>query len=259
MSNETPDKCLQAAKQNSLNGRAEALRVILALDPERGLDDYITSRVSYDGEPDCQWDQKKLEELFGLRGNYDDSPIERLAVVLDDMYWQLVAKKDNYETLLDLVGRLIRQIDAGGMKDGTNSPLKLLRTGADYEEAIEHINSLIDADPSQERTQEMELWAKLIELYEEREYPIDRPDSIGDEEGVASKSSNDCEIIKVCHWTVDDCEASTWRGTCNVVWYFPDGASPKDSDLRYCPHCGGIALIDGCPVAGADALADEEE
>ncbi len=128
MDNETPDKYLQTAKQNSLNGRAEALRIILALDPELGLDDYITSRVSYDGEPESQWDQKKLEELFGLRGSYDDSPIERLAVVLDDMHWQLVAKEDDHETVLNLVGRLIRQIDAGDVKDGINSPLKILRT-----------------------------------------------------------------------------------------------------------------------------------
>jgi hypothetical protein len=69
---------------------------------------------------------------------------------------------------------------------------------------------------------------------------------------------NECTKTKVCHWTIEDEEASTWSGDCGVVWYFPDGATPKDSCLNYCPRCGGIVLIDGCPVMGK-ALAGGEE
>jgi hypothetical protein len=60
--------------------------------------------------------------------------------------------------------------------------------------------------------------------------------------------TNDCTQIRVCHWQVDDEEMSTWRGGCGVVWYFPDGATPRDSDLRYCPRCGGVVIIAGLPV-----------
>lgn len=47
-----------------------------------------------------------------------------------------------------------------------------------YEEALTHVESLMDAKPGSKQADELELWALLIEQYEKEQYPINDPDPI---------------------------------------------------------------------------------
>jgi HTH-type transcriptional regulator/antitoxin HigA len=55
---------------------------------------------------------------------------------------------------------------------------KVIKTEAEYETALEHISSLMDAAPDTPAEDELELWALLIEQYEKKHFPIDAPDPI---------------------------------------------------------------------------------
>lgn len=55
---------------------------------------------------------------------------------------------------------------------------KILKTEADYEQALAHLDSLMDATPGSPAEEELELWSLLIERYEQEHFPIDLPDPI---------------------------------------------------------------------------------
>lgn len=55
---------------------------------------------------------------------------------------------------------------------------KLIKTDADYKAALIHIDGLFDAVPDTSKGDDLELWVTLVELYEEREFPIGLPDPV---------------------------------------------------------------------------------
>ncbi|MGC9523898.1 MAG: ImmA/IrrE family metallo-endopeptidase [Anaerolineae bacterium] len=55
---------------------------------------------------------------------------------------------------------------------------KVLKTEADYEAALAHIEALMDATPGSPEEEELEVFGLLVEDYERRHYPIDLPDPI---------------------------------------------------------------------------------
>jgi len=55
---------------------------------------------------------------------------------------------------------------------------KLVKTEADYEAALARVSQLMSARPGTSEGDELELWAHLVEEYEEEHYPIDLPDPI---------------------------------------------------------------------------------
>lgn len=55
---------------------------------------------------------------------------------------------------------------------------KVLKTEADYEAALAHVETLMDAAPGSPEEEELEVFALLIEAYEQVHYPIDLPDPI---------------------------------------------------------------------------------
>ena len=55
---------------------------------------------------------------------------------------------------------------------------KVIRTEQDYESALERIEELMDATAGTPESEELDLLTTLVELYEERQFPIDLPDPI---------------------------------------------------------------------------------
>ena len=55
---------------------------------------------------------------------------------------------------------------------------KILKTEADYQEALAYVETLMDAEPGSHEEEELELFVHLIEEYEEEHFPIDLPDPI---------------------------------------------------------------------------------
>jgi HTH-type transcriptional regulator / antitoxin HigA len=56
---------------------------------------------------------------------------------------------------------------------------KIIKIEAEYEEALARVEALMDASPGSAEEEELELWALLVEEYENEHYPIDLPDPIG--------------------------------------------------------------------------------
>lgn len=54
----------------------------------------------------------------------------------------------------------------------------LIKTEKQYDEALERLNDIFDANPNSKEGQEAELLALLIENYEEQNYAIEAPDPI---------------------------------------------------------------------------------
>ncbi|MCC5847250.1 MAG: transcriptional regulator [Verrucomicrobia bacterium] len=52
---------------------------------------------------------------------------------------------------------------------------KILHTEGEYEEALSHVEILMDAEPGTPAEQELELWTLLIENYEASHHPIPPP------------------------------------------------------------------------------------
>jgi HTH-type transcriptional regulator/antitoxin HigA len=52
---------------------------------------------------------------------------------------------------------------------------RLIKTEADYNDALAVIDSLMGAEPGTEEDERLEYWAKLVEIYEEEHYPIPKP------------------------------------------------------------------------------------
>lgn len=55
---------------------------------------------------------------------------------------------------------------------------KVIKTEAEYEEALAHLKTLMDAEPNASLEEEMELFAVLIENYEDEHFPLGLPDPI---------------------------------------------------------------------------------
>jgi len=55
---------------------------------------------------------------------------------------------------------------------------KVIKTEADYEMALAHLETLMEAEPAPPHEEEMELFAVLIENYEREHFPIGLPDPI---------------------------------------------------------------------------------
>ena len=55
---------------------------------------------------------------------------------------------------------------------------KVIKTEADYKAALRRIDEIFDAKPGTEKGDELELLSTLVEIYEERMFPIDPPDPI---------------------------------------------------------------------------------
>ncbi|MFW9972082.1 MAG: transcriptional regulator [Candidatus Odinarchaeota archaeon] len=55
---------------------------------------------------------------------------------------------------------------------------KIIKTEEDYQKALSRIDELMDAEPNTPEGDELELLVTLVELYEEKKYPIDMPDPV---------------------------------------------------------------------------------
>lgn len=113
----------------SIQGRPEALQIILNLDPEEGLDEYIGSHAIADsGDYSSEWDVKKLKELFHVDDEYENSPGCKIAEAADSLYWENVSKGDDMSTLKGLVSRLLDEIESGKIQDGPHCAVNILKT-----------------------------------------------------------------------------------------------------------------------------------
>ena len=56
--------------------------------------------------------------------------------------------------------------------------IKIIKTEAEYEEALARIDALMDAAPGSPQVDELDLLALLVEKYEEVHYPVDLPDPV---------------------------------------------------------------------------------
>ena len=55
---------------------------------------------------------------------------------------------------------------------------KIIKTEEDYQNALCRIDELMDAEPNTSEGDELELLVTLVELYEDKKYPIDMPDAV---------------------------------------------------------------------------------
>lgn len=55
---------------------------------------------------------------------------------------------------------------------------KLIKTEIEYDLALSRIDELMDALPDTSEGDELELLATLVELYEEKKYPVELPDAV---------------------------------------------------------------------------------
>ena len=55
---------------------------------------------------------------------------------------------------------------------------RLIKTEKDYEAALSRIEGLMDAAPGTPEMDELELLTALVEMYEDKHYPISSPDPI---------------------------------------------------------------------------------
>src|SRR5688572_12596441 len=56
--------------------------------------------------------------------------------------------------------------------------IKLIKTEADYDQALERLEAIFDAGPGTEEGDELEVLSFLIEAYEKEHFPIEAPDPI---------------------------------------------------------------------------------
>jgi HTH-type transcriptional regulator / antitoxin HigA len=55
---------------------------------------------------------------------------------------------------------------------------RLIKTEQDYEKALTRIEGLMDAEAGTPELDELELLTALVEMYEDRHYPINPPDPV---------------------------------------------------------------------------------
>ena len=56
--------------------------------------------------------------------------------------------------------------------------IKPIKNEEDYTQALEHIESLMDAKPNTQQMDELDVMTTLVEAYEEQHYKIEAPDPI---------------------------------------------------------------------------------
>lgn len=116
----------------SIQGRSEALQIILNLNPEDGLEEYITGYPEGDsGDYSAVWDEKKLKELFHVGDVYKHSPGAKIAEEADSLYWEQMSKQDDLSTIKSLAARLIWQVENEKIDRSKWSALELLKTWMD--------------------------------------------------------------------------------------------------------------------------------
>ena len=114
----------------SIQGRSEALQIILNLDPEEGLDGYLS--VSHCGEYESViWNSERLKKLFNIGDEYENSPGCKIAAAADSLYWENAAKGGDIDTLKGLVSDLLYQIEVGELQTGQNCTVDILKTWID--------------------------------------------------------------------------------------------------------------------------------
>lgn len=59
-----------------------------------------------------------------------------------------------------------------------NLPIKPIKTKEDYNAALEEIYSLMSAEPGTPEGDRVEILSVLVEMYEDKKFPIDTPDPI---------------------------------------------------------------------------------
>ena len=55
---------------------------------------------------------------------------------------------------------------------------RIIKTEQDYAAALTYVATLMDSEPGSPQEQELELFALLIETYEQEHFPIDPPDPV---------------------------------------------------------------------------------
>ncbi len=55
---------------------------------------------------------------------------------------------------------------------------KLIKSEAEYEAALAHVDTLMSASPGSPEADELELWVHIVEAYEDANHPIDLPDPV---------------------------------------------------------------------------------
>ncbi len=55
---------------------------------------------------------------------------------------------------------------------------KILKTETEYRQALERVDSLMEASPGSPEEDELELWSLLVERYEEEHFPMDFHDPV---------------------------------------------------------------------------------
>lgn len=92
-----------------LRAKAEALKIILSLDPEDQLNEYVRwHSCGASGDSAAAWDEEKLKKLFGV--DPGESPIAKISDELEGMYWDLAAQESDIQHLKDNVELLVREI-----------------------------------------------------------------------------------------------------------------------------------------------------
>lgn len=115
----------------SVQGRSEALQIILNLDPEGGIDEYLSA--SHCGEYESVvWNVEGLKKLFHVGDEYENSPGCKISAAADSLYWENVAKSGDMDTLKGLVSDLLYiiffQVEAGKIQTGQNCTVDILKT-----------------------------------------------------------------------------------------------------------------------------------
>ena len=55
---------------------------------------------------------------------------------------------------------------------------RIIKSEKEYEVALKHLESLMDAAPDSAEEEDLELWSLLVERYEQQRFPIESPDPI---------------------------------------------------------------------------------
>ncbi|WP_163371042.1 hypothetical protein [Endozoicomonas acroporae] len=112
----------------SIRGRAEAVDMLLQMEPE-AIDDYISSSpCPSTGEYESEWNEAKLREFFKVGKELDLSPSKKYLDSLDGMYWDLVGKQSDLENLEQTAKRLVEEVlSTGKASDHQGSPLSILK------------------------------------------------------------------------------------------------------------------------------------
>lgn len=98
-----PSPLIPFGPDYAIRGRAEAVKIILGLDPELGLDDCTDAHPIADtGDYGTVWNEDKLKDLFRVGKSIDNSPLTRITELAEALYWEMQGKRSDQEFLLRL-------------------------------------------------------------------------------------------------------------------------------------------------------------